>query len=285
VNIGISIIQLFSSIRPDSAFTSELATYSSEHFVRFVPTGLFGNPNHFALYVCVQIFLLYTFRRYTVYTTRMVLYALSTLLVMLTHSRISEIAMVVLMLTMIIENRHWLAIQWSRFAGKLIIASVFTAAVVLSHTWVNTRERELITERNNNLVNDAEATSEGSRIALLHCGYEMLTESGYAGIGAGQFQHAMRERNWQSRTGGMVDPHCGILEIAAESGLTVAIAWIVALLLFVASSFKKKYALQSIAWMLMVAVLQFANSTFVSTPIAWCLLAWPILMYFEHENS
>lgn len=284
-NIIISAIQMITSLRPDSAFTHDLAVYSSEHYVRFVPTGLFGNPNHFAMYVCVQLLLLYTFRKHIAFTSRMVLYALSALLVLLTHSRIGEIALLLLCLLMVIENRSWIGIQCSRFTAKIIISILFIIAIIASNTWINTRNVALEIERNNGIVKQVKTASAGSRTELMKCGFQMISESDYCGVGPGQFQNVMQEKGWNAQTGGMVDPHCGIIEITAESGVLVALLWFVSICIFVAQSFKKKYALQSITWLLLMGVLQFANSTFVSTPLAWCLLAWPLLMYFEQENS
>ena len=284
MNVIIAALQMSTSLRPDSAFTQELVAYSSEHYVRFVPTGLFGNPNHFAMYVCAQLLLIYSFRRYIAFASRMALYALSVLLIILTQSRIGEIALLILAVFIAIENRRWLVIQSTRLSGKILIGLCFVGAIVLSHTWINTRERALEIERSNNTLKHVKEASEGSRTALLKCGYEMLTESGYRGVGAGQFPRVVREKGCNTQTGGMVDPHCGIAEIAAESGVVVAILWIIALVICVVQSFRTGLVLQSLAWLLVLGVLQFANSTFLSTPVAWCLIAWPIMAHFEREK-
>ncbi|MFN9940118.1 MAG: hypothetical protein ACK56I_11665, partial [bacterium] len=60
INCGVSILQMVTSIRPMGAFSDQLMNYSPEHFVRFAPAGMFGNPNHFAFYTCVQLFMIYT---------------------------------------------------------------------------------------------------------------------------------------------------------------------------------------------------------------------------------
>lgn len=285
VNFGVSALQMVSSLRPDSAFARELVAYSSEHYVRFVPTGLFDNPNYFAMYVCSHLLFVYSFRRYLSFATRMVLYAISALVLVITHSRIGDAAALILLVLIVLENRNWLILQWARLAGKIVIAMVFIVAVWFSHSWVNTREQALLIEQKNNELQNVKTSSEAGRMELIHCGYEMLASTNFKGIGVGQFQQEIQRRGYQERTGGMIDPHCGILEIAVESGVAVVLVWIAAMLVFIVQSFKKGFALQSSFWLIMLGLLQFANSTFVSTPVAWCLMAWPIWKYFETDKS
>ncbi len=285
VNVVVACVQLVSSIRPDSAFARELIAYSSEHVVRFAPSGLFGNPNHFAMYLCTQLFLIYSFRSCVGYTVRMVMYALSGVLILLTHSKVAEVAAIMLLVLMVVENRNWLAIQWARSAKVVFIIVAFAIAVFVSHSWVNTRNLALEVERSNNTLKYVKASSEGSRMELLKCGTDMLRESNYMGVGIGQFAQVVHARGCDERTGGIVNSHCGYIEVAAESGLLVCVTWLIAIVAFLWDSIRNPWALQCFVWVAFLSVLQFANSTFVSTPVAWFLLAWPLMNYFHRENS
>lgn len=276
VNASVSIMQMLTSIRPQSSFADELSSYSSEHFVRFAPSGMFGNPNHFAFYVCTQLFLVYTLRRYLSFTLRVTLYCLGGLLIAFTQSRLGMMAMSLLGLLMVIENRHWLRIQSARMLRPLVYSLVFLAALVVSTTWVNTRTIALTQAAARAGALQVKSSGDTNRWNLMKCGMDMIQSSNYVGVGAGQFATAAQASGCQ--IGGMKNPHCGFIEIASESGVVVFVLLLVAVLFFVWSSRKEPYALKALAWAGMLCFLQFANSSFVSIPVAWFFMAWPFLI-------
>ena len=276
VNAAVSVMQMLTSIRPESSFATQLANYSSEHVVRFAPSGMFGNPNHFSFYVCAQLFLVYTFRRYMSFTLRVILYALGSLLIAFTQSRLGMVAMALMGLLMVLENRHWLRIQSARMLRPLVYSLVFLAALVVSTRWVNTRTIALTQEAARGDVLQVKSSGDADRWNLIQCGMEMIQSSNYLGVGAGQFATAAQSSGCQ--IGSMRNPHCGFIEIASESGIVVFALLIVAVVFFVWSSRKLPFALKALTWAGMLCFLQFANSSFVSIPVAWCFMAWPFLI-------
>ena len=276
VNASFSVVQMLTSIRPQSSFADELSSYSSEHFVRFAPSGMFGNPNHFAFYVCAQLFLVYTFRRYMSFAVRVTLYCLGGLFIAFTQSRVGMLAAVLMGFLIVIENRHWLRIQSARMLRPLVYSLVFLAALVASTKWVNTRTIALTQEAARGDVLQVKSSGDADRWNLIQCGMEMIQSSNYLGVGAGQFATAAQTSGCQ--IGSTRNPHSGFIEIAAESGVIVFALLIVAVVFFVWSSRKEPYALKALVWLGMLCFLQFANSSFVSIPIAWCFMAWPFLI-------
>ena len=276
VNASVSIVQMLTSIRPQSSFADELSSYSSEHFVRFAPSGMFGNPNHFAFYVCAQLFLVYTFRRYMSFAVRVTLYCLGGLFIAFTQSRVGIVAAALMGFLIVIENRHWLRIQSARMLRPLVYSLVFFAALIASTKWVNTRTIALTQEAARGDVLQVKSSGDADRWNLIQCGMEMIQSSNYLGVGAGQFATAAQSSGCQ--IGSMRNPHCGFIEIAAESGVIVFALLIVAVVFFVWSSRKLPFALKALTWAGMLCFLQFANSSFVSIPVAWCFMAWPFLI-------
>jgi hypothetical protein len=276
INASVSIVQMLTSIRPQSSFADELSSYSSEHFVRFAPAGMFGNPNHFAFYVCVQLFLVYTFRSYMSLSVRVALYSLGGFFIAFTQSRVGMAAAALMGLLIVIENRHWLRIQSARFLRPLVYSLVFLTALLVSTKWVNTRTVALRQEAARGDVLQVKSSGDADRWNLIQCGMEMIQSSNYLGVGSGQFATAAQSSGCQ--IGSMKNPHCGFIEIGSESGVIVFALLIVAVVFFVWSSRKEPYALKALAWAGVLCFLQFANSSFVSIPVAWCFMAWPFLI-------
>jgi len=275
VNLVVSVVQMLTSIRPASNFATELANYSSEHFIRFAPSGMFGNPNHFAFYVCAQLFVIYAFRRYLPFTLRMVLYVMGGLLILFTQSRVAMSASVLLVLLMIIENRSWLRIQGARAMRPVVYTLIFAVLLIVSTQWVNTRTIALASELQRGNVVQVKTSGDAGRWSLMQCGWELIQSSNYMGVGAGQFAHAAQTLGCS--TGGLSNPHCGFIEIMSESGIIVFALWVFSLLFFLWQSRRDTFFMQALTWVGMLCLLQFANSNFVSIPIAWCYMAWPFL--------
>lgn len=283
INCGVSILQMVTSIRPIGSFSDQLMNYSPEHFVRFAPAGMFGNPNHFAFYTCAQLFIIYTFRRYLPFTLRALLYVVGALLLLLTHSRLGVLSMSCMVFMMLIENRSWLAIQASRAKKEIVIPCMIAVLAIATTNWLNTRTVALKQHGVDGKAVQVKSSGDASRWNLLSSGYDMLTASGMMGIGAGQFAKALEDTG--CFTGGIYDPHSGFMEIAVEAGVFIFALMMCALVAFVVSSIKKPFALQAFIWLVMVCVLQFANSTFVAIPIAWSFMAWPFLISFQQTDD
>jgi hypothetical protein len=283
VNLVVSVVQMLTSIRPASNFATELANYSSEHFIRFAPSGMFGNPNHFAFYVCAQLFVIYTFRQHLSFTLRMVLYVMGGLLILLTQSRVGMSVSVLLMLLMIIENRNWVRIQAAPAMRPVLYTLFFAVLLIASTEWVNTRSIALVGEAMQRWPLQDKPTGDMNRMSLIRCGWEMIQSSNFRGVGAGQFAQATQDMG--CALGGISNPHCGFIELTAEAGILVFALLVFALVYFLWQSRRKTFFLQALVWTGMLCLLQFANSSFISIPIAWCFLAWPFLIAYSETEE
>ena len=128
------------------------------------------------------------------------------------------------------------------------------------------------------------AGSGVERINLYRNGIWMLQESAGFGVGPGRFEELMVVDTPPFDTGGALNPHSGVFEVASQYGIGVsaaafgvlaAVAWF-GLRGFVGSFRDQNESIvrQSIlVSALSLPVLSFANSTFLDSPIAWAHIA------------
>lgn len=285
VNLILGIVQMLTSIQPQSSHANDLIQYSSEHFVRLSPVGMFGNPNHFAFYLCTHLLLMVYFRRSIRREFFIGVFAVASLLLFMTSSKIAFIAWVVITMYALLSDRNQLPLLWSRYRIAIAGGVLLLMALYSSIEWKNTRELALAHEREIGAAKAIKAQSSASRMAMFVCGTEAVKSSNGLGIGAGQFASFVRHGKCSAEAGGMTNAHAGVIEIGAQYG--VLILTLIALLYgyLILILYGTSAAPWSWCYTIALALLQMANSSFLASPVSWVMLALPMFVLFDQKQK
>ncbi len=165
----------------------------------------FGNPNDLAVHVAMTLFLaaLFIGRSAPATVGVLVLIAGVTYLADALDARITIIAIAA-----------FLAIYGAGAIAKrgptlalLVIAAIVTGAALLGLGLALMDRAEFLD------------VSTFIRLQLISSGMQMMTETFFVGIGAGGFESEMWAGGFVGRTYGIVNPHNGLIRMAAENGI------------------------------------------------------------------
>ena len=278
VNLLLGVLQVITSIQPESAHMHELVNYSAEHFVRFAPVGMFGNPNHFAFYLCLHLLLLVQFidKRYAALGA--VVYALMSVLLFLTASKLAAGVWLMVTLYGIIRNvptfKGFLSEHRNAVVGGLLLLFSLFAGI----EWHHTRNEALEIERQQGLAQMKKTSSSTSRMALAHCAWEVIGDTRGMGLGPGQFESYVKSGQCAQPIGSTVNAHSGIIEITAQYGFVVALVFGLAMLALLYFTYGTNAFGWSVIFLLCFVLLQGINSTFLASPVSWVFMALPLFV-------
>ena len=278
VNVALGVLQVLTSIQPESSHVHALEQFSSEHFVRFAPVGMFGNPNHFAFYLMVNLLLLAYVRKQlnAVFTSALAL--LAGLLIFLTASKLSMLSWLLLCFYVIVEERKTV-LSLAREHRAIVLATLALGLVLLTTVdWRNTRELALKREHIQVVSDSTHKTSYDTRGGLVVCAMSAIKETGGLGLGPGQFTTYLNRPECAEKTGGMVNAHSGVLEIVAQYGLFILLLFSSLYLALPIVNLRSDTFAWSVVYLASLVLLQAANSSFLSSPVAWVMLSLPLLV-------
>lgn len=281
VNLLLALVQMATTIQPESAHAAELILYSSEHFVRLAPVGLFGNPNHFAFYLCMHLLLLVHFRSSMRRDVFAVAYSVIAILLLLTASKIALVVFALVTLLLAFNLRSQLTEWWSQYRAPLIGAFALLVALVLSIEWMNTRELALAHERELGITKTVKPQSSATRAAMWTCGIEAMQSTHGLGLGAGQFTPFLREGRCSAETSGVSNAHSGAIEIGAQYGVGILLLFALLYGYLIVVTWGTSAAPWMWCYLIALALLQMANSSFLASPVSWVMLALPMFVLFD----
>jgi hypothetical protein len=285
VNLLLGVFQILTSIQPESAHVHALEHFSSEHFVRFAPVGMFGNPNHYAFYLMVNLLLLAHFRKQLHAGLTFAVGAIAGIMIFLTASKLAVLSVVLLSANMAFEERQQVVDGWRRYRMEVLGAVVLGLVLLTTIDWKNTRQLALQQERINVAPDTTHTSSYDARGGLVSCAITAIGETSGLGLGPGQFPAYLERPECTEKTGGIVNAHSGVLEIVAQYG--------VLLMLLIGSIYLSlPFVMRQTAtfsWSLVYAaclgLLQAANSSFLASPVAWMMLALPVIILKSSKST
>lgn len=144
-----------------------------------------------------------------------------------------------------------------------------------------------------------ESESQGSatgRLGLYKDGAWMIDKTWGLGVGAGRFEPTLANGVAPFDTGGAINPHSGVFEIASQYGILVAglvFGLVAAVAVIGWQGFRPSYGdlrarvLRQSVFVLaiMLPIQSFANSTFLDSPIAWVHVATLGMLYAATKDS
>jgi hypothetical protein len=207
------------------------------------------------------------------------------LLIFLTASKLAMLSWLLLAVYVLYEERGVVRQLWREYSAVLIGAFALVLVLVLSIDWRNTRQIALQHERANAAPDTTHKTSYDARGGLVTCALSAIQETSGMGLGPGQFTAYLSSPECVVKTGGIVNAHSGVLEIAAQYGLFI-------LLLIVGVFFSLPFVVGRPAllrWCLVylacLGLLQAANSSFLASPVAWMMLSLPIILMNSSSST
>lgn len=249
----------------------------SSDYVRSASTDIasfFMNPNLFAYFLAVAMVMLAAGAAFTPSLPVRRVYwsfaAATPVIIAFTGSRLT--------LAVSLGILVWLVWAWHPGRVRRLLAAGAVAFLTLAAVLL------LLAPQLVEQIGQEFAGSGVERINLYRNGIWMLQESAGFGVGPGRFEELMVVDTPPFDTGGALNPHSGVFEVASQYGIGVsaaafgvlaAVAWF-GLRGFVGSFRDQNESIvrQSIlVSALSLPVLSFANSTFLDSPIAWAHIA------------
>lgn len=258
---------------------------SSPQWIREASTDIasfFVNPNLFAYFLAVSMFMLTVAA--TISTRRWVrrgilaMVALTPAIVFQTGSRITTLVCLVVLVWVVWAWWPGLVRRIIVILGAVAAISIVVAFAVLPKLSMKVQD---------------ELTGSGiHRLNLYRNGVWMLQESFGFGVGAGNFESAISVDHAPYETGGALNPHSGVFEIASQYGVVWAglVFALLAVLMWIGwrgffqrfSSRSEEILRQSVfVSAAALVLLSFANSTFLDSPIAWIHVAGTTIVAFS----
>lgn len=249
----------------------------SSDYVRSVSTDIasfFMNPNLFAYFLAVSMVMLAAGAAFTpsrhVRRVYWAFAAVTPVIIAFTGSRLT--------LAVSLGSLVWLVWAWHPGRVRRLLAAGAVAFLTMAAVLL------LLAPQLVEQIGQEFAGSGVERINLYRNGIWMLQESAGFGVGPGRFEELMVVDTPPFDTGGALNPHSGVFEVASQYGIGVsaaafgvlaAVAWF-GFRGFVGSFRDQNESIvrQSIlVSALSLPVLSFANSTFLDSPIAWAHIA------------
>lgn len=197
------------------------------------PASVFGNPNAFGLFlVCSLPVAIWGFISARGMLERAAFGALIPMIFLLcayTGSRLSLAALALqLLVGILVINRRFRALVVLAFAGSAV-GYLFWASLFPVGGNSNLPMKVFSLFDVGSLVAEASSSSAsgGVRLNLFRDGLWMVWNSGGLGYGPGTFQSVMARGGPPYPTSGVLDPHNGLIQIAAQYGLLVFALFII----------------------------------------------------------
>ena len=286
INTVIAVYEIATGSHLVSEYSLQLYTYHPGHFIQFIPASLFGNPNHFAIYLIHSLIIFVLFRKYLPANLLTLLVTVTVVLCYFTYSNLALVSLSFPFLYWIYNERK--AILNSLNKNYLIPALTIVLIIVsifLFNNTINPR-KDILTEYKNTTT--ATPKSSDIRTGLINEGIKILKDNNGMGIGAGQFQHYLETNEEVQSNAGVTSPHSAILETTVEYGLPFMLLIIIfwagfGLKLILDKKFKffRIYLIYSFS----IIFLSNANSGFISSPVSWLLLILPVVFINREEES
>ena len=129
---------------------------------------------------------------------------------------------------------------------------------------------------------DKRPTSDNMRKALFMNGIHFIKSTYGIGIGAGQFSAYIEKDKAPYETNHLSDPHNGIIEIASQYGIIVVLLLFWFYLDLIKNYFRiaqSKERILALCYFITILIVININSSFISSPINWFLLALPVVWF------
>lgn len=247
--------------------------------------SFFVNPNLFAYFVVVGMVMLVVAT--VLAESRLVrglLLAGAMTTPVFAHFSGSRITLAVSLLVLIWIVWNW----WPRLRRALVVALVPAVAVGAVGVLYSQPLQQFL-----------ESESRGSatgRLGLYKDGVWMIDQTLGLGVGAGRFEPTLANGAAPFDTGGAINPHSGVFEIASQYGILVAglVFGLVAAVAVVGwqgfrpsfGDHRARVLRQSVFVLaIMLPIESFANSTFLDSPIAWVHVATLGMMYAATKDT
>jgi teichuronic acid biosynthesis protein TuaE len=287
INVIIAFWEISTGGHFESEYTDILYTLHPGHFVHFSPSSVFGNPNHFAIYLVHSLIIFILLRKYLPSVLFGILITLTVLLIYFTYSKLA-------LISVIFPLAYWIYRERQILLSRLYIRQLFiyglTFLIIISGIFLFNKlenPRQEILLANSDKVKKT-VQSSVTRKNLVKEGIGFVKSSNGLGIGAGQFQHYLEKEKGHFVTTGITSPHSGTIEIVAEYGVPVILLAIIYWLwLGVSLARSRRFVIFHIylVYTGSLILLSNANSGFVSSPVSWLLIILPVVFTLQEEES
>lgn len=284
-NLILGFYEMYSGNHLSGEFTKNLALLSPEHYTHFAPAGFFENPNHYGLYLTLTMLVFTRFKNFIPEKYFYLLVFLGIWQLFVTGSKFSILGLMLIAF-------YWIYIRQKdkKQSNKntliiIPVAILFFAIFFVSFNFKtvkfsNESEKARVELQKKNP--DTRPTSGNLRKALLLNGIDFIKSSNGLGIGAGQFSVYIKKGKGKYDAGNLSDPHSGFMEIATQYGIPIVLVLVWFYIVWLRNLWKNHAMDEKIFGLIAIAcifILQNVNSGFISSPLAWFLLCFPVIWF------
>ena len=284
-NLAFGFFEMYTGNHFSSGFTDGLSELSPEHYTQFAPAGFFDNPNHYASYLILSFAVFTYYRKSFTDSAYLILLFPAIWQIFYTGSKFAIIALLVwCVYLVIVQRKEWMIknvnyLRMISFVGIffLLLFISFNSKVVSLINPSQKAQKEL-----QKVDPDKRPTSDNMRKALFMNGIHFIKSTYGIGIGAGQFSAYIEKDKAPYETNHLSDPHNGIIEIASQYGIIVVLLLFWFYLDLIKNYFRiaqSKERILALCYFITILIVININSSFISSPINWFLLALPVVWF------
>jgi teichuronic acid biosynthesis protein TuaE len=284
-------------------YTESLKLLDGMHDNQFVPVTVFDNPNNFAIFLAISLFMLaYKIIMSSSKVLNSLLFTLTFYLMYQTDSRIGIFYSILVLIGLVFYLLKINTNKSVKLVLKVFLASLFyfnsilllTPYVRVHNNQIKENQKrimELKSQYHNTIkaeygTNSYDSLSVNVRKNLILNGIEYFKDSYGVGIGAGSFEAKILKGEQRYPTFGNPNPHNYFIRILSEYGIVI-ISLFISLFLFVCFKlfrfffFHKEYLESSFLVFVIVCfvLMSNANSSFLPLPLNWFLFSLIIILF------
>jgi teichuronic acid biosynthesis protein TuaE len=273
INILIGYFQFFTSTQFISEFSLYALTKDANHLIHLSPASVWGNPNNFAMYLVLCMFIFYIYIAPKNVYKYYVLIIPAVFLIFMTNSRINIfLAFINLLLPLMsIASINALIEFISKHKIVILFSLIFAVYIFTFNKTIYTAVT----------IDNAESTSVSIRKNLISNGLMFFSENMMLGIGPGQFQEYLETGKGYHHTENIVNPHCALIEIASQYGLIILVLLIINfsyLLYYTYKHFRFHTFVKTSYCLFVLALLSNVSSGYLKSDLTWVSLFIPYLI-------
>ncbi|MFB0926392.1 MAG: O-antigen ligase family protein [Vicingaceae bacterium] len=285
--------EMFTGDHLQGNFLFKLRGFPSYHIIQSVPVATFDNPNYLSLYLTLSLAFVFYFKKFLSKEITLFFTVSSILIILTTDSKLSLIALFVIVLFFIIYNRDdikdWIAKRIRRVIFGGVISVVFLFGVFNSES-SSLKIQENTIDLSEYLSRVETGNSYNVRKNLIFNGLYFLEFSNYLGIGPGQYSVHTSKGLIKHEVGTVLNPHSLFLELLSEYGIIIFIFFGIILIFLLIKAvlflklmphFKNHFLYLFLTLLFIYPILSNNNSSFLNYPLNWFILSFIMLLHQE----